>query len=135
MTDHPYRTGRKVQANANLHKIAEAIDQNNYQVLAEIAENEALSLHALLLSSADGILLLKPETLRIIEEIRRFREESGLDLFFTIDAGPNVHLIYFEDQREMILPFVQQTLSQYCEDGCWIDDRIGNGPQLLTPVI
>jgi diphosphomevalonate decarboxylase len=135
MTDHPYRTGRKVQANANLHKIAEAIDQNNYQVLAEISENEALSLHALLLSSADGILLLKPETLRIIEEIRRFREESRLDLFFTIDAGPNVHLIYFEDQREMILPFVRHKLSQYCEDGQWIDDRIGNGPQLLTPVI
>jgi len=133
MADHPYRTGRKVQANANMHKIAEAIDHNNYQVIAEISENEALSLHALLLSSASGIVLLKPNTLRIIEEIRRFRESTKLDLFFTIDAGPNVHLLYFEDQREMILPFVRQILGQYCENGQWIDDRIGAGPQLLTP--
>jgi len=79
--------------------------------------------------------LLKPNTLHIIEAIMRFREESGLDLFFTIDAGPNVHLIYFEDQREMVLQFVNDKLIRYCEDGHWIDDKIGNGPKLLTPEI
>jgi len=70
--------------------------------------------------------------LNIIDAVKQFRKETDLDLFFTIDAGPNVHLIYFEDQRELVLPFVQNTLAKFCEDGRWIDDRMGSGPQLLT---
>jgi diphosphomevalonate decarboxylase len=135
MADHPYREGRRVQANKNLMLITDAIQNNDYQLLAIISENEALSLHALLLSSTPGIMLLKPNTLLIIEEIRHFRETTGLDLFFTIDAGPNVHLIYFEDQREMIVSFVRDTLCRFCENGTWIDDKIGTGPQLLTQKI
>ena len=89
-------------------------------------------LFALMITSGPEGLLLKPDTLHIIEEIKLFRETSGLDLFYTIDAGPNVHLIYYEDQREQVLSFVRQTLSPYCEGGQWIDDKIGSGPIQMT---
>jgi len=128
MANHPYREGRKVQANSNLNKMVEAIRNDDYQSIAAIAENEALSLHALLMTSSSDGLLLKPNTLWIIEEIKRFRQTAALDLFFTIDAGPNVHLIYYEDQREQVLPFVRETLARFCEDGKWIDDKMGSGP-------
>jgi diphosphomevalonate decarboxylase len=133
MKDHPYREGRISQANKHMRIMVDAIRKDNYRLAGEIAENEALSLHALLMSSTPDGLLLKPNTLHIIEAIRRFREESGLDLFFTIDAGPNVHLIYFADQRTLVLPFVENTLSQFCEDGNWIDDKMGSGPKQLSP--
>lgn len=132
MNDHPFRQGRISQANSNIRNLIDAIRKDNYKLIGTIAENEALSLHALLMTSAPDGLLLKPNTLNIIDAVKQFRKETGLDLFFTIDAGPNVHLIYFEDQRELVLPFVQNTLAQFCEDGRWIDDRIGSGPQLLT---
>jgi len=135
MKQHPFREGRIDQANKNMHQITLAIRNNDYHTIATIAENEALSLHALLMTSSPDGLLLKPNTLSIIEAIRRFRDQSGLDLFFTIDAGPNVHLIYFEDQRHLVLPFVKEVLSLFCENGQWIDDKIGAGPQLLTPEI
>lgn len=135
MTNHPFREGRKVQANSNLRKMVEAIRNDDYHSIVAIAENEALSLHALLMTSSSDGLLLKPNTLNIIEEIKHFRDQTDLDLFFTIDAGPNVHLIYYKDQREKVLPFVQNTLIQFCEHGQWIDDKIGNGPKLLTPEI
>lgn len=135
MVNHPYKEGRIAQANQHLKKMVSAIRNNDFPAIAEIAENEALSLHALLMTSSPDGLLLKPNTLKIIEEIKHYRVKNGVDLFFTIDAGPNVHLIYYEDQREMVLPFVQNTLSQFCEDGKWIDDKIGNGPILLTPEI
>ncbi len=131
MNDHPYREGRKVQANKHLIEISDAIRNNEYLILSKIVINEALSLHALLMSSSPDGLLLKPNTLHIIEEIKQFRKSTGFDLFFTIDAGPNVHLIYFEDKREEIIQFVRQTLSKYCEDGQWIDDKIGSGPVQL----
>ena len=133
MNEHPYREGRKLQANNNLAKMIKAIRNDDFPTIAEIAENEALSLHALLMTSGSGGLLLKPNSLSIIEEIKRFRDSTGLDLFFTIDAGPNVHLIYYEDQREQVLHFVHQTLIAYCEDGKWIDDKKGCGPQLMIP--
>lgn len=134
MTGHPFRQGRIEQATIHANKITEAIRANDFRLLAEISENESLTLHALLLSSTPGAILLKPNTLRIIEEIRQFRESTQLGLFFSIDAGPNVHLLYFEDQREQILPFIEQNLSRYCEQGQWIDDRIGQGPvQLKEP--
>ena len=133
MNGHPYKAGRKLQADENLKKIMEAIHACDYRTIAVIAENEALSLHALLLSSQNGEILLHPNTLRIIEAIRQFRNQSGLDLFFTIDAGPNVHLIYFDDQREAIRSFVEQELVQYCENGLWIDDKIGTGPVPILP--
>jgi diphosphomevalonate decarboxylase len=128
MANHPYHEGRKRQANENMESLTKAIRDNDYKTIAAIAENEALSLHALLISSRHGEILLEPNTLLIIEAIRRFRSQSGIDLFFTIDAGPNVHLIYFEDQREEVRFFVRQNLEQYCENGHWIDDRIGAGP-------
>jgi len=133
MAAHPYREGRKNQANSNLTEFIKAISEANYNLIAKIAENEALSLHALLMTSPAGAILLQPNTLNIITEIKKFRELTGYDLFFTIDAGPNVHLIYFEDQREMVLQFVKEKLIRYCENEHWIDDKIGLGPKLLTP--
>ncbi len=133
MVAHPYREGRKNQANSNISELIKAISEDNYHQVAKITENEALSLHALLMTSSSGIILLQPNTLQIIEEIKKFRESTGLNLFYTIDAGPNIHLIYFEEQREMVLQFVNDKLIQYCENGQWIDDKIGNGPKLLTP--
>jgi len=135
MKDHPFREGRILQANGNMSTLIEAISNDNFQLLGTIAENEALSLHALLMTSSPNGLLLKPNTLNIIEAIKSFREKTGLDLFFTIDAGPNVHLIYFEDQRELVISFVKNMLAQFCEEGQWIDDKIGSGPELLTPEI
>ena len=128
MNDHPYREGRKAQANSNLRKMVDAIRNNDYQAIASISENEALSLHALLMTSSPDGLLLKGNTLHLIEEIKKFRNKTGFDLFFTIDAGPNLHLIYYEDQRDLVLSFVQESLAQFCEGGLWIDDKIGSGP-------
>ncbi len=132
MNYHPYRDGRKIQANDNMLKIIEAIRKDDYKTLADTAENEALALHALLMTSEPDGLLLKPGTLSIIEEVRKYRRSTGTDLFFTIDAGPNVHLIYFEDQREEVLSFVQNNLVRFCEDGQWIDDCLGKGPERIS---
>jgi diphosphomevalonate decarboxylase len=78
-------------------------------------------------SSADG-LLLKPGSLQIIEAIKQFRAETRTKLCFTIDAGPNIHLLYAYNEREKVLQFIQNELLQFCENGEWIDDETGSGP-------
>ena len=73
-----------------------------------------------------------PATLEIIAKVRSFRAESKVPVCFTLDAGPNVHLLYPETYKEQVVRFIQNELLQYCEDGKWLDDKVGLGPVLLN---
>jgi diphosphomevalonate decarboxylase len=128
MNDHPYTSARIVQAGTNLSRLFEILRTGDIFAFAEIIENEALSLHALMISSNPGIILLKPETLRIIESIRNFRQESQLPIAFTLDAGPNVHLIHPDYCSNEVEDFINNELRALCEEGRIIYDGIGKGP-------
>jgi diphosphomevalonate decarboxylase len=109
----------------------EALEQGDWQQFISITELEALTLHGLIMSSERGHLLLKPETLGVLEKIRTFREQGQLPVCFTIDAGPNVHLIYHESIKKTVVDFIETELKQYCQEGRWIDDGIGGGPEMV----
>jgi len=40
-------------------------------------------------------------------------------------------LLYSESIRESMIDFIRSDLISYCENGMWIDDRIGKGPELI----
>jgi diphosphomevalonate decarboxylase len=94
-------------------------------------EEEALSLHAMMMTSRPGYLLMQPATLSIIQRVRAFRNETGSRVGFTLDAGANVHLLYAKDDAEAVGRFIRSDLTPYCEDGKLIADRMGNGPEIL----
>jgi diphosphomevalonate decarboxylase len=50
---------------------------------------------------------------------------------FTLDAGPNVHLIYKSKDKTEITNFITSELVQFCENRYWIDDEMGHGPEKL----
>ncbi len=132
MNNHPYRESRKAQAAANLGKLMIALAGGNHKTFFEVVEEEALTLHGLMMSSSPGYVLMKPNTLRILDEIRTFRNQSGLHLGFTMDAGPNVHLLYFESDRQTVKSFIESRIQPLCQEGRWIDDAMGTGPSILT---
>ena len=68
----------------------------------------------------------------MIREIWRFRKESGIPVCFTLDAGPNVHLLYPVEHKTDILGWMQESLIPYCADGVFIMDEVGKGPIRLT---
>jgi diphosphomevalonate decarboxylase len=70
---------------------------------------------------------MKPNTLNIINKIWQFREETGLHLCFTLDAGANVHVLYPENEANQVSIFVKETLSKYCHNGEYINDKTGFG--------
>ena len=55
-----------------------------------------------MMSSNPGYVLLEPDSLWILSEIKQFRKETQLPIAFTIDAGPNIHLLYPEEVKENI---------------------------------
>lgn len=129
MNDNPYAKVRYENAKNNIVKILKAMKVKDFNTFFKVLENEALELHGLMMLSGDGYILLNGNSLKIIEEIRTFREVTQLNLGFTIDAGPNIHLLYFEKDKELVEPFIQDKLKPFCENGTVIFDSCGEGPQ------
>lgn len=131
MKNHSFANARFEQAKENLDKILTAIEQDNWNDFADITENEALSLHAMMMTSNPSYILLKPNTLKIIDKIKQARKQKALSVCFTIDAGPNVHLIYPERESRKVRTFIEQELLIYCSDEKGIEDQMGKGPQQI----
>jgi len=128
MIGHPFAEARIKQAEKNTDDLLEAIKTGDKQTFIRIVENEALTLHALMMTSDKGFMLMQPDTVRIIHRIQLFRKETGLEICFTLDAGPNIHLLYFEDQNEQVNKLIVEDLLKNNEQNMRIDDLFGNGP-------
>jgi diphosphomevalonate decarboxylase len=131
MKDHPYAGARYKMAMTNLLELAEALRSGDYDGFTRITESEALNLHALMMSSRQSYLLIEPNTLNIVNAIRRFRKETNIPVCFTLDAGPNVHMLYPSANVPAIHQWIREELVNFCENGKWIDDGIGSGPEKL----
>ena len=127
MHGHPFASKRFEQANENLSKLIEILKSGDLNAFIEIMESEALTLHAMMMTSLPYFILMKPNTLQIINKIWKYRQESGLHIGFTLDAGANVHVLYPENEAEQIFEFIKNELVVYCENGHYICDRIGFG--------
>ncbi|RKD91619.1 diphosphomevalonate decarboxylase [Mangrovibacterium diazotrophicum] len=129
MNNHPYQAARLAQANQTIEQLIGLMKTDgNRMAFIDLVEQEALSLHALMMSSTPSFLLLKPGSLEIIEKIREFRQQTGLPVGFTIDAGPNIHLLYWKEDQEAVHAFIRTELLYHTENGEWLDDRVGEGP-------
>ncbi len=131
MESNPYASARYAQANENIKNLLAALRSGDLDTFINITESEALQLHALMMCSNPSFILMKPNTLNIINEIRTFRNETKIPLCFTLDAGPNVHLLYPDSEAKQVVKFIKKTLSNYCVGNQWIDDKVGGWPKLL----
>lgn len=131
MHNHPYAERRFAQAHENLSQIKAILSSGNVEEFIKIVESEALTLHAMMMTSMPYFILMKPNTLEIINKIWKFRNETQIPVCFTLDAGANVHVLYPENVKENVLQFIQDELVRYCQNGQYICDQIGNGSQLI----
>ena len=131
MEGNPYAPARYAKANENIKDLLTALKFGDLGTYINITESEALQLHALMMCSNPSYILMKPNTLHLINEIRQFREETHIPLCFTLDAGPNVHLLYPENEADKVDRFIKNDLVTYCDKGCWIVDHVGDGPKKL----
>ena len=131
MHDHPFAEERFKQAHKNLDALKNIFKTGDLNNFIEIVESEALTLHAMMMSSNPYFILMKPNTLEIINKIWSFREATGLPVCFTLDAGANVHVLYPEKNKKEIFQFIENELLQYCEKNQFISDNVGLGSKIL----
>ncbi|TNJ43860.1 diphosphomevalonate decarboxylase [Tamlana fucoidanivorans] len=127
MHGHPFAQERFKQAHKNLTALSEVLQKGDLDSFVSMVESEALTLHAMMMTSMPYFILMKPNTLEIINKIWNFRKETGSKVCFTLDAGANVHVLYPFNEKEVVLKFIQNELVAYCQNGQYICDQIGFG--------
>ncbi len=101
----PLQAARVADAPRRLDLCRQAILDRDFEALAEIAELDSNLMHAVMITSRPALFYWLPATLELMTRVRLWRE-SGIPVFYTIDAGPNVHVIcptgYVEQVKELL---------------------------------
>ena len=99
----------------DMHMAKQAVLQKDFEALAQVSEFSCLKMHALAQSTKPGLLYWNGCTVDCIHVIRDLRA-SGIPVFFTIDAGPQVKAICLPDYQDQVknalaqLPGVEKLL-------------------------
>jgi diphosphomevalonate decarboxylase len=131
MEENAFAKPRYAQANERMGRLLSALKTGDLETFGQITENEALTLHALMMASNPSYILMRPNTLKMIELLRAYREDTKHPIYFSLDAGPNLHLLYPEDIVHEVRPFIDSELAPLCEKNIYIPDWVGKGPEQL----
>lgn len=132
MHNHPFAERRFKQAHENIQQLKDILKTGNLTEFIALVESEALTLHAMMMTSTPYFILMKPNTLEIINEIWKFRESTKIPVCFTLDAGANVHVLYPEKYKISVTEFITNTLAKNCQNNQFIHDEMGNGAENVS---
>ncbi|GAB4407747.1 MAG: diphosphomevalonate decarboxylase [Bacteriovoracaceae bacterium] len=128
MNNHPYRELRFNNANLGVVSMKKILSLGDWDAFCELTEKEALELHSLMMTSSPSFILMKPKTLELIQRLRDYRAQTGAKICFTLDAGPNLHLLYPSSEKAKTKDFINVIEMR---DGLRvIHDEMGDGPRL-----
>ncbi|MEM1359768.1 MAG: diphosphomevalonate decarboxylase [Bacteroidota bacterium] len=133
MEGNLYADNRYTQAHRRLDRLKDAMRAGDLTTFGQITEAEALTLHALMMTSQPPYLLMEANSLTTIRKVQAFRQDTGHPIYFTLDAGPNLHLLYPNSCAEPVKAFIRSELTPLCNEGLYIADRCGAGPEELEP--
>ncbi len=106
-----------------------AILKRDFKQLAAVIEYDSNLMHAVMITSRPALLYWQPATISIMKHVSQWREE-GIQVCYTLDAGPNVHCICIREDAEVV--------RQRLQDISGVKDirtaKAGGGAHVVTPV-
>jgi diphosphomevalonate decarboxylase len=97
----PLQAGRLLGAEARLERCRAAILQKDFVAMAEVVELESHLMHAVMMTSRPPLIYWQPASLAIMQAVREWRA-AGLGACYTLDAGPNAHVICLAQDAKQI---------------------------------
>lgn len=118
----PFFSVRQERIKEKIRLVKKYIQEKNFNLFGELVEQEALELHAIMLTSTPSLIYWLPETLKVMHTVRKWRQE-GLRVYFTVNTGQDIHLICQKKDVEKVvkktkeIPDVTQTIINYPSKG------------------
>jgi diphosphomevalonate decarboxylase len=97
----PFQPVRVADTSRRLDLCRNAILRRDFEALAEVSEEDSNLMHAVMMTSHPALFYWQPATLAVMQAVREMRA-GGLPACYTIDAGPNVHVICEAERAEEI---------------------------------
>ena len=95
----PLQGARVTDAPRRLDLCRRAIMDRDFEALAAVVEQDSDMMHAVMMTSTPGLFYWKPASITVMEAVREWRK-SGIPVCYTVDAGPNIHVICQREQAE-----------------------------------
>jgi len=91
----PFFQTRLKNIDEKIKQFKKALEIKNFTEFGKIIEQEALELHAIMLTSTPSLIYWQPETVNLMKLVKIWRND-GLEVYFTLNTGQDVHLIVKE---------------------------------------
>lgn len=108
----PFYKTRQSHMKQKILVIKKAMEQKNFKAFGEIIESEAMELHVIMLTSKPSLMYWAPQTIHTMKLVRKWRTE-GLPSYFTIDAGPHLHLICEKKNEKKLINKLKDVKETY----------------------
>lgn len=97
----PLQTARVADAPRRLEICRRAILDRDFDSFASIVELDSDMMHSVMMTSTPALHYWKPASMEVMNQIRAWRAE-GIPACYTVDAGPNVHVICPETEAHIV---------------------------------
>jgi diphosphomevalonate decarboxylase len=108
---------RVSDAPRRLDQCRKAIQDRDFEALAHVAEADGIFMHAVMMTSRPAIHYWKADTLLLMQKTQQWRGQ-GVPVFFTIDAGPNVHCICAAEAQDQVLGLISEIGADWTAIAC-----------------
>lgn len=122
----PFYSNWVERQDEDLDTARDAILRRDFEQLAAIAEHNCLKMHSIMWTSRPAVVYWNSATMRCLQTIRKL-QRSGLGVFFTIDAGPQVKAVCLPEHTKDVRAALAATkgISDVMVTG------LGNGARLV----
>jgi diphosphomevalonate decarboxylase len=97
----PLQGARVADAPRRLEICRKAIIERDFHTFASIVELDSDMMHAVMMTSTPALHYWKPASLEVMNYVRQWRLE-GIPACYTVDAGPNIHVICPQTETQII---------------------------------
>ena len=88
----PFFRARLAYLRRVLQMMKRAIERKDVPEICRLAEMDTLNLHAITMTGKLETILVSPLSIRIMDEVRRLREEEEVPVWYSLDTGPSVFI-------------------------------------------
>lgn len=98
----PFFQTRLKNINEKIIRFKKALETKSFTEFGQMVEQEALELHAIMLTSTPSLIYWQPETVKLMKLVKKWRNED-LEVYFTVNTGQDIHLIVEENNAEKLV--------------------------------